>query len=409
MTDLNQRVGDELLIQIGQRLATSLRGFDTISRQVAAKELEASTAADTLARLGGDEFAVLLDDVQDPSDGIRVAERIQEKLKAPFQVNGQEMVISASIGIALRTAHYTQSEDLLRDAEIAMYRAKRAGKACCEVFDTAMHSGAVHRLKLETELRKALELGEFRVHYQPVVSLRSGKIVGFEALSRWQRPEGVVLPGEFIKVLDETGLILPVNRALLREACELLRSWHSRFSSEPPLTMSVNITPKQFAQPELASEIGLILEQAGLPASSLQLEITETIAMGDPERAGRVLSELKALGVRLSIDDFGTGYSSLSRLQRFPFDTLKIDRSFISNMDKDAEGREIVRTIIVLAHNLDLTVVAEGTETEEQISQLKQLDCELAQGYFFSRPANAEAIGELLAKSYGGQVTVLKG
>jgi EAL domain-containing protein (putative c-di-GMP-specific phosphodiesterase class I) len=239
------------------------------------------------------------------------------------------------------------------------------------------------------------------------VSLRSGKIIGFEALSRWQRPEGLVLPAEFIKVLDETGLILPVNRALLRESCELLRSWHSRFWLEQPLTMSVNITPKQFAQPELASEIGLILKQTGLPASSLQLEITETIAMGDPERAGRVLSELKALGVRLSIDDFGTGYSSLSRLQRFPFDTLKIDRSFISNMDKDTEGREIVRAIIVLAHNLDLTVVAEGTETDEQINQLKQFGCELAQGFRFSRPADAEAMVGLLLKSYGSDVTLM--
>jgi PAS domain S-box-containing protein len=401
---LGHAAGDELLIQVGQRLTSSLRGFDTISRQVAAKDVEVSTAGDTLARLGGDEFAVLLDDIQDASDGIRVAERIQEMLKAPFQVNGQEIVISASIGIALRTASCAHPEDLLRDAEIAMYRAKRAGKACCEVFDTAMHSGAVHRLKLETDLRKAVELGEFRVHYQPVVSLRSGKIIGFEALSRWQRAERLVPPGEFIKVLDETGLILPVNRALLRESCELLRSWHARFPSDPPLTMSVNITPKQFAQPELASEIGLILEQTGLPASGLQLEITENIAMGDPERAGGVLAELKALGVRLSIDDFGTGYSSLSRLQRFPFDTLKIDRSFISNMDQDVEGREIVRTIIMLAHNLGLTVVAEGTETEEQISQLKELGCELAQGYLFSRPADAEAMVGLLIKSCGSDV-----
>lgn len=404
---LGHAAGDELLIQVGQRLAVSLRGFDTISRQVAAKDVEVSTAGDTLARLGGDEFAVLLDDIQDASDGIRIAERIQEKLTTPFQVKGQVMVISASIGIALRTSPGTRAEDLLRDAEIAMYRAKRAGKARCEVFDTAMHSSAVNRLRLETDLRKALELGEFRVHYQPVVSLGSGKIVGFEALSRWQRPEGLVLPGAFVKVLDETGLIVPVNRALLRESCELLRGWHSRFPLEPPLTMSVNITPKQFAQPELASEIGLVLEQTGLPASSLQLEITETIAMGDPERAGAVLSELKALGVRLSIDDFGTGYSSLSRLQRFPFDTLKIDRSFIANMDKDAEGREIVRTIITLAHNLGLTVVAEGTETEEQINLLQRLDCELAQGYFFSRPADAEAMAELLVKNYSRGVTVM--
>ncbi|HVO79189.1 MAG TPA: EAL domain-containing protein [Terriglobales bacterium] len=406
---LGHAAGDELLIQIGQRLTASLRGFDTISRQAAARDAEASPASDTLARLGGDEFAVLLDDILDPSDAIRVAERIQEKLRTAFQVKGQEIVISASIGIALRTSALTRAEDLLRDAEIAMYRGKRAGKARCEVFDAAMHSSAVHRLQLETDLRKAVELGEFRVHYQPVVSLRTGRITGFEALSRWQRPEGLVPPGEFIRVLDETGLILPVNRALLRESCELLRTWHAQFSLEPPLSMSVNITPKQFAQPELASEIGLILEQTGLAPSSLQLEIIETIAMGDAEGAGGVLAELKALGVRLSIDDFGTGYSSLGRLRRLPFDSLKIDRGFISHMDEDVESREIVRTIIALAHNLDLTVVAEGVETESQMQQLQQLGCEMAQGYFFSRPADAETMAGLLAQCYRRDVVVKGG
>ena len=404
---LGHVAGDELLIQIGQRLTSSLRGVDTISRQVESKDAVGSMAGDTLARLGGDEFAVLLDDIQDPSDGIRVADRIQEKLKAPFQVNGQEMVISASIGMALRTAACNQAEDLLRDAEIAMYRAKRAGKACCEVFDAAMHSSAVNRLRLETDLRKALELGEFRVYYQPIVSLRSGKITGFEALSRWQRPEGLVPPSEFIPVADETGLILSINRSLLREACLQLRSWHAQFPSDPPLAMSVNITPKQFAQPELASEIGLILKQTEMAPSNLQLEIVETIAMRDAEMAGGVLTELKALGVRLSVDDFGTGYSSLSRLQRLPIDTLKIDRTFISKMDVDAETREIVRTVIMLAHNLDLTVVAEGTETKEQVEQLKEFDCELAQGYFFSRPADATAMSELLASSCHAGVSLI--
>jgi PAS domain S-box-containing protein len=404
---LGRAVGDQLLIQITQRLTSALRAVDTISRQVMSKDADASMASDTLARLGGDEFAVLLDDIQDPSDGIRVADRIQERLKVPFLVKGQEMVISASIGMALRTATCDQAEDLLRDAEIAMFRAKRAGKACCEVFDSAMHSSAVNRLRLETDLRKALELGEFRVFYQPIVSLRSGRITGFEALSRWQRPEGLVPPTEFIPVAEETGLILSINRLLLREACQQLRLWHDQFPSDPPLALSVNVTPKQFAQPELASEIGSILKQTDVAPSHLHLEIVETIAMRDAEMAGGVLSELKALGVRLSVDDFGTGYSSLSRLQRLPIDTLKIDRSFVSKMDADSEIREIVRTVIMLAHNLDLTVVAEGAETKGQVDDLKELDCEMAQGYFFARPADSTVMSELLVSSHHVGVSLM--
>jgi predicted signal transduction protein with EAL and GGDEF domain len=396
---LGHAVGDDLLIQIGRRLTASLRGIDTVSRSQVTEGAEPSID-DTLARVGGDEFTVLLEDVRDPSDAIRVAERLQNRLTIPFLANGQEIVVTASIGIALSTTPGTEAEDLLRDAEIAMYRAKRAGKARCEVFDIAMYANAVKRLKLETDLRKALELGEFRVFYQPIVSLESGKITGFEALSRWQRPEELVMPGEFITVADETGLILPINRELLREACQRLRSWHFQFPSEPALAISANITARQFTQPDLAKEIGLILSETSIDPQSLHLEITETVTMGDRERAGYVLSELKALGVGLSIDDFGTGYSSLSRLQRFPIDTLKIDRSFIANLESDTENREIVRIIIMLAHNLGLKVVAEGTETEEQIRYLKQLNCEMAQGYFFSKPADQETVSKLLADNH---------
>jgi len=324
---------------------------------------------------------------------------MQAELATPFVVNQQEIVISASIGIASSTTPHTQAEDLVRDAEIAMYRAKRAGKARCEVSDTAMHANAVKRLRLETDLRKALDQGEFRVFYQPIVSLRNGQITGFEALTRWQRPQGILSPIEFIAVAEETGLIVPMNRQLLREACQHLRSWQSEFPSSPPLTMSVNITPREFAQPDLASEIGKILEQTGVDPSCLQLEIIETIAMGDAEKSGHVLAQLKALGVRLSIDDFGTGYSSLSRLRRMPVDTLKIDRAFIMHMDSDPESREIVRVIIMLAHNLGLKVVAEGTESKEHINLLKQLSCEMAQGYFFSRPAPDQDMVKLLASN----------
>jgi diguanylate cyclase (GGDEF)-like protein/PAS domain S-box-containing protein len=389
---LGHTVGDEVLVQIGQRLTASLREVDTISRP----QVGDSAKDDTLARVGGDEYTVLLEDIRNPSDAIRVAERLQTRLAIPFTVHGYEIVVTASVGIALSTAVCAHAEDLLRDANIAMYRAKRTGKARCEVFDTAMHSGAVRRLELETELRKALEIGEFRTHYQPIISMKSGRITGFEALTRWQHGQRLLAPAEFIAVADETGLIIPMNRLLLREACEQLRCWHALFPAEPPLTMSVNITSKEFAFPQLAKGIGETLKQTGLDPNCLQLEITETIAMGDPERAASVLSELKALGVRLSVDDFGTGYSSLSRLQQFPVDSLKIDRAFISHMDSDAESHKIVQIIIMLAQNLGLVTIAEGTETEEQVNQLKALDCGFAQGYFFSKPSDHVTISDLL-------------
>lgn len=400
---LGHTAGDELLIQIGQRLKDSVRRADMVSRPRMSGITDSPATDDTLARLGGDEFSILLDDIRDPIEAVRVAERVQAELAAPFLVNQEEIVISASIGITSSISPHTQAEDLLRDADIAMYRAKRAGKARCEVSDAAMHANAVKRLRLESDLRRALDQGEFRVFYQPIVSLQTGKIAGFEALTRWQRPEGILPPIEFIAVAEEIGIIIPMNRQLLREACQHLRSWQSEFPSSPPLTMSVNITPKEFAQSDLANEIRKALEQTGVDPGCLQLEIIETIAMGDAEKSGHVLSQLKALGVRLSIDDFGTGYSSLSRLRRIPVDTLKIDRAFISHMDSDPESREIVRIIIMLAHNLGLKVVAEGAETEEQISLLKQLNCEMAQGYFFSRPADDQAMLRLLVSDQGAR------
>ena len=393
---LGHTAGDELLIKIGQRLKEAVRRADTVSRPRSREVSEKIPDDESLARLGGDEFTILLDDIKDPIEAVRVAERVQADLATPFTVNQQEIVISVSIGIASSISPHTQAEDLLRDADIAMYRAKRGGKARCEVSDPAMHANAVKRLKLETDLRKAFDQGEFRVFYQPIVSLKTGKITGFEALTRWQRPEGVVPPGEFITVAEEIGLIIPMNRQLRLEACQRLQAWQAEFAANPPLSMSVNITPKEFAQPDLASEIGTALKHIGFNPACLQLEIIETIAMGDTEKSGQVLAQLKALGVRLSIDDFGTGYSSLSRLRKIPVDTLKIDRAFIMNMDTDSESREIVRIIIMLAHNLGLKVVAEGTETEEHIKLLKALNCEMAQGYSYSRPADDKAMLKLL-------------
>jgi PAS domain S-box-containing protein len=396
---LGHGAGDELLVQIGQRLSKSLRREDTVARGNGG---DGSGAGDEgLARIGGDEFTIVLDDIGGPSDAVRVAERIQGRLEIPFVVNRQEMVVSASIGIALSTTARSAAEEVLRDAEIAMYRAKRAGKARCEVFDTAMYATAVQRLRLETDLRKGLERGELINHYQPIVWLQGGAIAGFEALVRWRRPQGLMAPGEFLAVACETGLINAMNKVLLRQACEQLRSWQAEFPGEPPLVMSVNISPPEFARPELPGAIRSTLQQCGVEAGSLQLEVMETIAMGDAEAAD-VLAKFKALGVRLSIDDFGTGYSSLSRLQRLPVDSLKIDRSFISGMDRDKEALEIVRIIIMLAHNLGLKVVAEGVETAEQAKQLTELRCELAQGYYFARPADPKTITELLRRKLAG-------
>jgi predicted signal transduction protein with EAL and GGDEF domain len=395
---LGHSAGDELLIQVARRLIACFRETDTISRSGLAQNSKLTD--DGLARIGGDEFTALLDDVSEPSDAIRVAHRIMDKIALPFDIGGQQIVISASIGIAASSNAYEGAEDLLRDAEIAMYRAKQAGKARCEVFDPAMHSSAVRRLKLETDLRRGLEQGELLVYYQPIISLESGKIVGFEALSRWKTTQGMVSPAEFIPVADETGLILPMNRALYLESCKQLQSWQSKLACTPPLTMSLNITPRQFDQPDLAKEIGEILTQSGIRPSDVSLEITETIAMGDADHAFSVLSDLKSLGVCLSIDDFGTGYSSLSRLPRYPIDALKIDRVFISQMSTDRDNHEIVRLIIMLAHNLGLKVVAEGTETKEEITELKRLKCEMAQGFLYAPPVDSDKAFELLLASH---------
>lgn len=397
---LGHSAGDELLVEIARRMSVSCRDTDSIARLEAVDDTEWRLSTASIARLGGDEFTVLLEDVFKASDAVRVAQRIHETLAMPFEIETRRIVITASIGAALSSPSYSGAEEMLRDAEIAMYRAKRTGKAHCEVFDPAMHTSAVRRLKLETDLRRGLERGELIVHYQPIVSLRGGKIAGFEALSRWQHPDGMVSPADFIPVADETGLILPINRALFLEACEQLRSWQSQLGCNPPLTISMNITPKQFAQPELAKEVGEILYKTGIQPNTVNLEIMETIAMGDPDRALSVLSDLKALGVLLSIDDFGTGYSSLSRLARFPIDSLKIDRVFISHLHTDHDSHEIVRLIIRLAHSLGLRVVAEGTEREEQITELKRLGCEMAQGYLYSPPVDPVAAFRLLLRDY---------
>jgi diguanylate cyclase (GGDEF)-like protein/PAS domain S-box-containing protein len=385
-------IGDQLLLGVAQRLEGCLRASDTVAR------LGQETF--TLARMGGDEFTVLLDDLKDPADAERAAERIMKGLSAPFVLGGKEVFTSASIGIALGNASYDHPEELMRDADTAMYRAKSLGKARYEVFSADMRASVMARLELETDLRRALERGEFRNFYQPIVSLQSGEITAFEALLRWQHPKrGLLGPKEFIAVAEDTGLIRELGWWNLRQACSDISEWNAHLSDGRNLLVSVNLSMKQFMQPNLVENIGNLLKELNLSPQALKLEITESTVMEDPAAAVQMLQQMKALGIRLAIDDFGTGYSSLSYLHRFPLDTLKIDRSFISNLTSGGvNGLEIARTIMPLAKNLSLDVVAEGVETAEQVEVLKKLDCKYAQGFYFSKPVAREEVEALLTE-----------
>jgi diguanylate cyclase (GGDEF)-like protein len=394
--------GDQLIVEVSKRLRSSIRqdssGLDSADTTVPRRP----SGEDSLARLGGDEFTILLEDIRDTSDAIRVAERIQKNFATTFSIAGHDFLSSASIGIAVSASGYSAAQDMLRDADTAMYRAKSLGKSRYEICDPAMHRAAVSRLNLENDLRKAIEGDELRVHYQPIVSLQDLRIVGFEALVRWQRPDSeLTMPGEFVNVAEETGLILPIGDWVLREACRQIHDWHAQFPSVPPFSLAVNVSAKQFADPGLVSRVDQILRETSLEPSSLKLELTESIAMKEVELTAEVLNTLKAIGVRLSIDDFGTGYSSLSYLNRFRFDTLKIDRSFISQMGQSAESRKIVQSIISLAHNIGMQVVAEGVETADQSNKLESWSCEYAQGYLFSKPIDKVGLARLLLSSSG--------
>jgi len=376
---LGHAAGDQLLITIARRLEGHLRPTDTV------------------ARLGGDEFAVLLDGLEDEGDAIRIAERVQEELIAPFNLGGHEVFTTASIGIALNVPGYEHPESVLRDADTAMYRAKEKGKARYELFDADMHARAVERLRLENDLRRAVERGEFHVYYQPIVSLDSDRVAGFEALIRWGHPErGLVPPTEFIPVAEETGMIVEIGQWVLRESCRQMREWQRLSFDNRLLTISVNLSGKQFLQPNLIGCVKQILHETDLDPRCLKLEITESIMMENAEEASAMLVQLRGLGVQLSIDDFGTGYSSLSYLHRFPANTLKIDRSFVMRMGDAGENSEIVRTILTLATNLGMDVIAEGVETKGQLAQLKAMGCPYWQGYLFSRPVDAAGAGALV-------------
>jgi diguanylate cyclase (GGDEF)-like protein/PAS domain S-box-containing protein len=382
---LGHTVGDELLVGIARRLSAVLRPEDTV------------------ARLGGDEFAVLLEDVGGVSDATRVAGRIGEELRRSFAVGQQEVFTTASIGIAVSATGYDRPADVLRDADTALYRAKAQGRARYEVFDRTMHLRAVARLQIETDLRRAVERGEFALCYQPIISLPMGDLAGFEALVRWNHPtRGRVPPAEFIAVAEETGLIVPLGNWVLREACRQGREWQDRLGPGRALSISVNLSARQLAQGDLVEQVRDVLAETGMKGDCLRLEITETVIMENADAAAAMLARLKELGVRVSVDDFGMGYSCLSLLHRFPIDTLKIDRSFVGLMGPKGEGGATVRTIVALAHNLSMDVIAEGVETQAQLSSLRELDCGYAQGYLISEPLDPEKAETLLGKAAAG-------
>jgi diguanylate cyclase (GGDEF)-like protein/PAS domain S-box-containing protein len=385
---LGNASGDQLLVQIAHRVKTCLRQDDV------------------LGRVGGDEFAVLLDDVTGEEEACSVATRIQQALAISFNLLGQEVYTTMSIGIAIGGGHGDQVSDILRDAETAMHRAKDCGKARYEVFGRDMHGESMSRLKMETDLRNACERNELFVDYQPIVSLESRTLIGFEALVRWRHPEfGLVPPTDFIPVAEETGQILTIGQVVLESACRQARYWQENYPTVPPLFVSVNLSVKQFNQPGLVEEIARLLRESDLPPRCLKLEITESVFSDNIEAAVGLLTQLRNLGVQLSIDDFGTGYSSLSYLQRFPIDTLKIDRSFVTQMMENEENLAIVRTIVALAQNLGMDVVAEGVETEDQLMLLRKLECEHGQGYLFSTPLGDGQLDQFISN---GQLKLIE-
>ena len=390
---LGHPCGDELLILVARRLEGCIRQTDMV------------------ARFGGDEFAILLDGMRDSSDAISVAEKVQRAISAPFKLHNHEAVTTASIGVALGGNNYAEAEDVIRDADTAMYRAKEQGKARYEIFDTAMHTRAVTLLRLESDFRRALENEELCVYYQPIVSIENGELHGFEALVRWQHPErGIILPSDFVPLAEETGLIVSLGLSVLREACRQLRKWQERSVLNRHLVMSVNLSGKQLMQPDLTEKIEEVLRESHLNPWHLKLEITETVVMENPELAAITLAKLRGLGVRLSIDDFGTGYSSLSYLNRFPVDTLKIDRSFVTTMSEADENLQIVKTIVTLAGHLGMEVIAEGVETEDQLNQLRVLKCQYAQGYLFAEPLDVMSADMFIrnaAQGFNANVTAL--
>jgi diguanylate cyclase (GGDEF)-like protein/PAS domain S-box-containing protein len=376
---LGHEVGDQLLIQAAARLSACGR------------------AQDTVARLGGDEFVVLLDDLAGEADAAIVAQAIAAQFRCPFTLDGREVVVTASIGVALGHPDQDDSESVLRNADIAMYRAKSNGKGQFVVFDASMHRDSLARLELENDLRRGVENKQFCLHYQPIVDMASGRMVEVEALVRWQHPtRGLIAPSNFIPVAEETGLIVPLGRWVLEQACSQMVQWAISCPVSPPLTLSVNLSPRQFQQPDLDTEIAAVLRRTGLTPECLKLEITEGVIMDDVDRTITMLNKLKTIGVKIAVDDFGTGYSSLAYLKRLPLDVLKIDQSFVKGLGHNTEDTAIVQAILSLAESLNLSVTGEGVETAEHAGLLNRMKCSRGQGYFFARPLDVESATALL-------------
>jgi diguanylate cyclase (GGDEF)-like protein len=378
---LGHMVGDQFLITITHRLQHCLRSHDVV------------------ARLGGDEFTVLIENMREPAEATQVAERILAALCKPLNLQGHMLFPSASIGIVIGSSLYQNATDLLRDADLAMYKAKRTGRACYAMFTTDLHTQTFKVLQIESDLRQALDQQEFTLHYQPIVSLSTGNLIGFEALLRWQHPHnGFIAPSEFIEISEETGFIIPLGEWVLQEACRQLNEWHQRFPAHGELIVSVNLSSKQLREPGLIDQIDRILTETGLDGKFLKLELTESMLVDEVESVIQTLINIRARDIQLSIDDFGTGYSSLSYLPRFPINTLKIDRSFVNRMTIDAESLEIVRAITMLAQSIGIEVIAEGVETLQQLLQLKTIGCEFGQGYWFARPLESGLAQQMLTK-----------
>ena len=383
---LGHLIGDQLLVEIARRLESSLRSLDTVAR---------SGKGHTVARLGGDEFTILLEEIKHVSDATRITERIQKEISLPVTLEGHEVSTTASVGIALSTPRSERSEDLIREADTAMHRAKSLGNARYEIFDSAMHAHVVAQLELESDLRRAVDQREFELYYQPIVSLETGAITGCEALVRWQHPDrGIVSPAEFIPLAEETGLILPIGEWVLRRACAQNRTWYDAGHSY--MKVAVNFSARQFQHQNLPELIKRTLEDTDLPPTALKMEVTETIAMQNIDFTIPTMKALSEMGVEISLDDFGTGYSSLGYLTRFPLDILKIDRFFVKDITTDAGKAALTSAILALAKSLKLKVIAEGVESREQLAFLRARQCEEIQGYLYSEPVPADEFAELL-------------
>jgi diguanylate cyclase (GGDEF)-like protein/PAS domain S-box-containing protein len=387
---LGHPIGDKLLIACARILEKSLRSIDTVSR------------------LGGDEFILLLDDIKHVDYAQEVAERIQQTFRSPMPIEGHNVVVSASIGIVHSTLDHDNPDDIIRDADTAMYKAKTLGRACHAVFESTMRQRMVTRLELENDLRTALENQELQVHYQPIITFNNWKILGFEALLRWKHPKrGSIPPKEFIPVAEETGLIDTLGMWVLRQACNQMQTWHHQYPIEPPLNIHVNISRKQFNQPDLVDNIQKILSETSLDPRCLSLEITESLFVEYDEIFNETLARLTKLGIKLQIDDFGTGYSSFNYLQRLPVSSIKIDSIFVAKMKFGNRHTEIVRSIVNMAHSLGMEAIAEGVETEEQLTQLQSIDCNCGQGFYISRPVSGEFCKEILRRTKGtGQIKI---